>query len=187
VEVAESAESEEDTEPAGLGQRTLMPVFPLEMVALPMFEIPLHIFEARYRSLFNTLLHGQEGLDEAMVDESSPFLGSGRFVVCYAEDGKMALVGTVVDLHAFELHEDGSLDVEALGLERVRVTKVVQELPYMIAEVEPLEDVEDVAEEGDESLEELAASVAALFNSLLQLTTRLYNEPTMEEMPDEVR
>jgi Lon protease-like protein len=39
-----------------------------------MFEIPLHIFEARYRALFNTLLHGNEGLDDAMIDETSPFL-----------------------------------------------------------------------------------------------------------------
>ena len=53
---------------------TVMPIFPLDVVALPMFEIPLHIFEARYRALFNTLLHGNEGLDDTMIDETSPFL-----------------------------------------------------------------------------------------------------------------
>jgi hypothetical protein len=31
--------------------------------------------------------------------------------VCYAEDGKMATVGTMVELNSFQLHEDGSMDV----------------------------------------------------------------------------
>ena len=31
--------------------------------------------------------------------------------MCYAEDGKMATVGTMVELNSFELNEDGSMDV----------------------------------------------------------------------------
>lgn len=56
----------------------------------------------------------------------------------------------------------------------------------MLAEVEPLEDEEDVMGADDEPLEQLATSVAALFKALLELTTRLYNEPTLES-PREVR
>lgn len=83
VEVGESgdksgeqrdAQSLRDNSGPTLDGPTVMPIFPLDVVALPMFEIPLHIFEARYRALFNTLLHGNEGLDDAMIDETSPFL-----------------------------------------------------------------------------------------------------------------
>jgi Lon protease-like protein len=80
----------------------------------------------------------------------------------------------------------GLLAQAARGQERVRVTKVIQELPVMLAEVEPLEDEADVMGAHDEPLEQLAASVAALFKALLELTTRLYNEPALEP-PEEVR
>jgi Lon protease-like protein len=43
------------------GQREQLPLFPLNLVALPTIECPLQIFEARYRVLFTTLLAGSEG------------------------------------------------------------------------------------------------------------------------------
>ena len=43
-----------------------LPLFPLNLVAFPGADVPLHIFEARYRVLFNTLL---DGADECVVRE----------------------------------------------------------------------------------------------------------------------
>lgn len=44
-----------------------MPIFPLNVVALPAVTVPLHIFEPRYRVLFNTIMSGTEGVDEVPV------------------------------------------------------------------------------------------------------------------------
>jgi ATP-dependent Lon protease len=43
------------------------------LVAAPGGDVPLQIFEARYRVLFNTLLAGADDVDEGLVDEESPF------------------------------------------------------------------------------------------------------------------
>ena len=43
------------------GTREKLPIFPLSMVALPAADVPLQIFEARYRVLFATLLAGAQG------------------------------------------------------------------------------------------------------------------------------
>jgi len=63
---------------------------------------------------------------------------------------------------------------------------VLQELPVMLAEVEPLMDEADVVGDDDEPLEQLAASVTTLFKALLELTSRLYDEPALDP-PEEVR
>lgn len=56
----------------------VLPIFPLGLVALPDGVVPLHIFEARYRVLFNTLLHGEKDVDDDMVDMESPFRGTKK-------------------------------------------------------------------------------------------------------------
>jgi len=53
--------------------KTQLPIFPLSLVAAPGGDVPLQIFEARYRVLFNTLLAGADDVDEGLVDEESPF------------------------------------------------------------------------------------------------------------------
>lgn len=50
-----------------------LPIFPLGNVAMPCGSMPLHIFEARYRVLFATLLEGSEGVNTDLVDVESPF------------------------------------------------------------------------------------------------------------------
>lgn len=43
------------------GTRERLPIFPLGIVALPAADVPLQIFEARYRVLFSTLMAGAPG------------------------------------------------------------------------------------------------------------------------------
>ena len=49
----------EDLKPGGTRER--LPIFPLGIVALPAADVPLQIFEARYRVLFSTLMAGAPG------------------------------------------------------------------------------------------------------------------------------
>ncbi|GFH32734.1 Lon N-terminal domain-containing protein, partial [Haematococcus lacustris] len=79
-----------------------LPIFPLNVVALPSQTVPLMIFEARYRVLFSTLLHGEEGVDEGLVQKDSPFAGTKRFGMCFVDkEGRLASVGTTLEIMEF--------------------------------------------------------------------------------------
>ena len=65
--------------------RFTLPIFPLSVVALPSATVPLMIFEARYRVLFSTLLAGMPGVEEGLVQAESPFCGTKKFGMCFAD------------------------------------------------------------------------------------------------------
>ncbi|KAI8466929.1 MAG: hypothetical protein J3K34DRAFT_524170 [Monoraphidium minutum] len=180
---------------AAAPERREIPIFPLGVVPLPHATVPLMIFEPRggqeqgrratgrvppsrlpplvatntktYRVLFNTLMAGTPGIEDGLVQAESPYAGTKRFGMCYVDggSGKMATVGTLLDIQAHSFEPDGRILVVNKGAARFRVTKVVKERPVLICEVEVL------PEDEDDSLEakELAEQVAALFRNVLRL------------------
>ena len=58
-------------------------IFPLNIVAFPASPCPLHIFEARYRVLFSTLLKGADDLEEGLIQDDKSFAGTRRFGMCW--------------------------------------------------------------------------------------------------------
>ena len=117
-----------------------IPIFPLNMVAMPYAITPLHIFEARYRVMFSTILQGEPGVEEGLVDEDSPFAGSREFGMCLTTQQGMATVGTTLRVEEFSHLPDGRLLVTNKGVERFKVLDVVRESPYVVCRVEVLED-----------------------------------------------
>ena len=74
--------------------RRTLPIFPLNVVALPAASVPLMIFEARYRVLFSTLLDGMDGIEEGLVQKDADWCGTKRFGMCYVDnEGRMASTG----------------------------------------------------------------------------------------------
>ena len=63
--------------------RETLPIFPLGLVALPAADVPLQIFEARYRVLFSTLLAGSAGVDEGLVNADKPWAGRRQFGMAF--------------------------------------------------------------------------------------------------------
>lgn len=169
---------------AKAGDRRQLPIFPLNVVALPAATVPLMIFEARYRVLFNTLLDGDPGVEEGLVQKDSPFVGSKRFGMCLMESrsedpgvARMASIGTVLEVVDFaHVQQDGRIFVTSKGRERFRILKVVRERPIMIA------DVEELPEDGDDSEEVtvLAKEVADLLRSTIRLNVKM-NKITASE------
>ena len=110
----------------------VLPIFPLGLVALPDGVVPLHIFEARYRVLFNTLLHGEKDVDDEMVDLESPFRGTKKFgISCIfakktnealsndeSSTNTVATVGCVMDITKHYLLQDGQMDILTEGKKR---------------------------------------------------------------------
>eukprot|EP00887_Chlorella_sp_A99_P005355 scaffold1.g5355.t1 len=88
-------------------KRERLPIFPLSIVALPAADVPLQIYEARYRVLFSTLLAGAEGVEEGLVSTDKPW-------ILEVVEQKPVLV---CDVEYFEEDRDASADTEALGRE----------------------------------------------------------------------
>lgn len=149
-----------------------IPIFPLSVVAFPTATVPLMIFEPRYRVLFNTLLDGEPGIEEGLVQKESPFCGTKRFGMCFLDSGRMASVGTTLEVQEYLHQPDGRIYITNKGIERFRVVRVVKELPVLICEVEVLEEVEEDKEAAKES-QELADEVVDMFRNTLRLHSKV--------------
>mmetsp|Transcript_5421 Transcript_5421/g.15080 ORF Transcript_5421/g.15080 Transcript_5421/m.15080 type:complete len:308 (-) Transcript_5421:293-1216(-) len=147
-----------------------LPIFPLSMVALPAATVYLNIFEARYRVLFNTLLYGESGLEDGLVNTESPFAGTREFGMCYVDqNGGMAGVGTLLRIEKFQKEEGGQMQVVCKGLQKFRINNINQERPVLICDVDFVEREDD----SDSYLKELRNEVVELCRSTLDLSYRM--------------
>ena len=130
-------------------------LFPLGIVLLPTEQLPLHIFEERYKELIGECLeHG------------------GEFGLVYADDDGLRDLGTraqVVDV--LTRFEDGRLNILVEGGERFRLTELTDGRSFNTGLVSPLEDEEDPADSAavDEALR--------LFGVLRELTESEVDPP----------
>ena len=133
-------------------------------------QLPLHIFEARYRVMIR-----------ACIDEERPFgvalIRSGEEVGGPAEPHA---VGTTARITRHETLPDGRMNIEAIGEERFRIDELEQREPHLAASVTldamPVSDPREVAA--------LAASVREDYRKALRLTLELQGAyGTHEELP----
>ena len=98
-------------------QTKILPIFPLDLVLFPRQELPLRIFEPRYKQL----------VDDCM-------LGDGQFGVCLIDasnsiDGWTApkLVGTIAKITKCEdIELDGmQLHIETIGRNKFKINKII--------------------------------------------------------------
>lgn len=178
------------------GKTVLLPIFPLSLVAVPGADVPLQIYEARYRVLFNTLLGGAEGVDEVLVDQESAWCGTRLYGMNLVSGvGGLAKVGTSLRIQEFDRLADGAslqpgrelcvcltpgrrpaptgrLYVTSRGEQRYRILSVVKEKPVLVCEVEFFFDEPDAPGEDDLPLPELADDVRTLFINTLKLSNK---------------
>ena len=106
------------------GMSGLLPLFPLQLVALPGNLVPLHIFEPRYREM----------IAEA-ESKGSPF------GIVLAKEGGIVNAGcSVVVESVITRYPDGRLDIVGRGRRRFRLLAVDDELPHLRGEVEYFDD-----------------------------------------------
>lgn len=106
---------------------TVMAQFPLQSVLLPGMPLGLHVFEPRYLQLMEDIAAGDGRFGVVMITRGSEVGGADQ----------RADVGTVAELVASAPTADGRLMVEAVGTERFRVTRWLDDDPYPRADVEP--------------------------------------------------
>jgi Lon protease-like protein len=109
---------------------TELGLFPLGIVLLPTEQLPLHIFEERYKELIG------ECLDDDV-----------EFGLVYADDDGLRDVGTrarVVEV--LTRFEDGRLNILVEGGERFRLTELTDGRSFNTGLISPIDDTDDPAE-----------------------------------------
>jgi Lon protease-like protein len=102
-------------------------LFPLPLVLLPTEQVPLHVFEERYKEL----------IGECVAD--------GReFGFVYADDDGLREVGTRAGVtEVLARFDDGRMNVLVEGRERFRLLALTTGRSFQTGDVEPIEDEED--------------------------------------------
>lgn len=142
-----------------------LPLFPLpELVLFPGRQLPLHIFELRYRMLMNTILQGDRRFGVLMIDPTS---------------GEIAKVGCCAEIIHYQRMPDDRMKIMTLGQQRFRVLDYVRQTPYRVGLVEWIED-----EPVEEDLKPLAAEVDRLLRDVVRLSGKLTSQDI--EFPDDI-
>jgi Lon protease-like protein len=134
-------------------------LFPLGIVLLPTEQLPLHIFEERYKEL----------IGECLEDD-------GDFGLVYADDEGLRDLGTRARVaEVLTRFEDGRLNIVVEGGERFRLTELTDGRSFSTGLVVPIEDVDDPA--GTPAVDE----ALRLFEALRTLTDSAVDVPDRED------
>ena len=110
-----------------------LPLFPLHTVLFPGATIPLQIFEDRYKEMINYCLESDSMFGIVLIKEGD-------------EVGGPAIphhVGTVAKITNAREISGGRIYISVLGTKRFRINEIVQDTPYLVAEVEVGESEDD--------------------------------------------
>jgi len=152
-------------------------MFPLNTVLFPGVTLPLHVFEERYRALVQHLLSIE---DPERRTFASVAIREGYEV---GDHGAQSLFRIGCRLHLTEVEEnpDGSYEIVAVGVDRVRLEALDGSGPYPVGEVHELP--EPVVAVPDHVVERARATFSAYRLALTQFRTDPY-EGTLPRDPE---
>ena len=106
-----------------------IPLFPLNVVLFPGAELPLHIFEPRYREMV-----------KSCVEEKSEF---GMLLSLPKGVARVGCTAQILDV--VKRYGDGRMDIRTVGRAPFRVVELFQQNPLLEGQVDYLEDRETAA------------------------------------------
>ena len=102
----------------------LLPLFPLDLVLFPGTQMPLHIFEPRYKEMIGECLERKVA-----------------FGVVRAKENALAEIGCTADIVSVtKKYDDGRLDIVTEGRRRFQIRNVNHERSFLQGEVSYFED-----------------------------------------------
>lgn len=106
-----------------------------------------------------------------LIDET---LSKDKIVGCFAtrKNGKLYDIGSASLILRFLRIPDGSIRILIQGMERIRIKRIVQDRPYMKAEIEVLKEIEIK----DIETEALIRNVSTIFHNIINLAPYLPDE-----------
>ena len=165
-------------------ERRLLPIFPLDDgCAFPTGVFPLLIFALPYRAMMNDLYSNSDKTGAEKL-----------FGICMSDgQGGVAEIGVGLEIIDRTLKPDGRQVVSTVCRQRFKVVKIVQEEPYIIAEVEY--GVADIDIPNSESTDEIGPSITNLEKEIYQLledvcslskALKIYGKDTEVSLPAKV-
>lgn len=148
----------------------LMALFPLETVLFPGVTLPLHIFEPRYKQMITRCLHLKQPFGAVLIKEGVEVGGSAEPFP----------VGTVAAIQHALRFEDGRMLLTAEGQQRFRIGSIVQREPYLVANVELLD--EQPTPDTHAAAERIRSLYAKHHDALTYATG---SAPELDELPDD--
>jgi Lon protease-like protein len=123
-----------------------IPLFPLHTVLAPGIALPLHIFEDRYRAMVRRCLDTSTPFGIVLIRQGSEVVPRGGGTHELSISG----VGTFAEIREASKYLDGRWDLLTVGTGRFVVRQVIADQePYLVGEVEELDDSLGDAEEAD--------------------------------------
>jgi ATP-dependent Lon protease len=130
----------------------IVPIFPLPIVLFPSIELPLHIFETRYREMIHDVLGTDRTFGVIRIEEGAVMSGTG----CLAR---------VVEVTRLP---DGRMNILVVGYQRFSVLDLVKGRPYKQARVNQINDSEP-----DIETYAAARDVHAALDDIARLSSKL--------------
>lgn len=156
-----------------------LPVFPLGTVLFPGLVMPLSVFEQRYRELVRHLLELPDG---APREFGVVAIERGWEVDHHAVDSatlSLHEVGCSAEIRQVTEHPDGGFELVTVGRRRFSIRRITSAAtPYLVADVEWLDDAEGTPGEADR----LAPTLLDLFQQYLRLVRP---DQVGEQVPDD--
>ena len=150
---------------------TRLRLFPLNTVLFPGAVLNLHVFEERYRRMIAECLDANEAFGVVLIRDGQE---AGDPDVTPHEVGTTAEISEVTPLPA------GRYYLSTIGGRRFRIDRIISREPYLMAEVEFLEDADDDA---DARASELTHRVLREFREYARLLVAFSGRDSEVEIP----
>lgn len=153
-----------------------IPLFPLKTVLFPTQALPLNIFEERYKQMMAACLEGDSSFGVVLIK-------SGEEVGEPAEPHNVGTVALITDVVRYP---DGRLDLNTYGMRRFAVRDVVTTRPYLVGQVEWVEDTDEGAPECAATGLEVGHAFQDYFKVLLQLSNQWVRALKLPARPEDL-
>jgi len=142
-----------------------LPLFPLDVVLFPGEDLPLHIFEPRYRLMMNECYEQKKPFGIVLMRPNSEHLKEEPYAV-----------GTMAKIELLDRLEDGRMNLIARGLQRFLILELHHQKPYLSGHVEVFED----RAEQNQTQKDYANQAGELFNAYLQVLIEVIGKEAIE-------
>jgi Lon protease-like protein len=146
-------------------------LFPLNAVLFPGAVLNLHVFEPRYKQLIAECLESGEGFGVALIAEGAE---AGDPNVLPHDIGSIA---EIVDVQPLPF---GRYFISTVGRNRFRIRDVISREPYLIAEVDELE---EPVPYHDREVDELLPAVRELFDEYNAMLVEFSGQESVINLP----
>jgi Lon protease-like protein len=137
---------------------TRLPLFPLNLVLFPGQDLPLHIFEERYKDMIRECLEQDSPFGVVLIKE-------GLEVGAPADPER---IGTSTRILRSEILDQGRINIMTKGERRFEIEEIVQRVPHVVGRVRFLVELE--GEGCAELLPQINDEYVALVRNLTALT-----------------